>query len=85
MIGSKRESTDAVLAVRPFIGEQPKIEEFDQPAVQHAAPRVIKHRAVAPVRRRVAKPKAWMRRPAPNHNSVGNSRNNHILIIDKTK
>lgn len=85
MIGSKRESTDAVLAVRPFIGEQPKIEEFDQPAVQHAAPRVIKHRAVAPDRRRVAKPKARMRRPAPNRNSSGNSRNNHILIIDKTK
>ena len=85
MIGSKRESTDAVLAVRPFIGEQPKIEEFDQPAVQHAAPRVIKRRAVAPDRRRVAKPKARMRRPAPNHNSSGNSRNNHILIIDKTK
>ncbi len=86
MIGSKLESTDVTLAVRPFIGEQPKIEEFDQPVVQHAAPRVIKHRAVAPVRRRVvSKPKARMRRPAPNHNSSGNSRNNHILIIDKTK
>lgn len=85
MIGSKQESTDVTLAVRPFIGEQPKIEEFDQPVVQHAVPRVIKHRAVAPVRRRVAKPKARMRRPAPNHNSAGNSRNNHILIIDKTK
>lgn len=86
MIGSKLENTDATLAVRPFIGEQPKIEEFDQPVVQHAVPRVIKHRAVAPVRRRVvSKPKARMRRPAPNHNSSGNSRNNHILIIDKTK